>query len=227
MIGRKKKRELEKEENEDESCLHKNKSLLEYQNKCLCSMLDNVKTNLKEKEEENQILNKKIDFLIKFFVKITNNLNVINKMLNCVLEENNIKCEENKNENFIEIVIKNLINNYNNENNENDINKINNNNNENNNLIDEILELKNLKNSFENFTKNLLPLLKNNNFNNNNNENENLEKKISIEIENNNQLKINNDNLKSQNLIFESKITELNSQIETLKSEKFKFFSAY
>ena len=43
MIGRKKKRELEREEAEDDSYLHKNKSLLEYQNKCLCTMIDNIK----------------------------------------------------------------------------------------------------------------------------------------------------------------------------------------
>ena len=81
MIGRKKKRELEKEEAEDDSYLHKNKSLLEYQNKCLCTMIDNLKNNLKEKENEFNKLNKNFDFLLKYFVNFKNNLNLLNKNL--------------------------------------------------------------------------------------------------------------------------------------------------
>ena len=233
MIGRKKKRELEKEEAEDDSYLHKNKSLLEYQNKCLCTMIDNLKNNLKEKENEFNKLNKNFDFLLKYFVNFTNNLNLLNKSLINFLEENNINLEKNEisdNKSSVEIIISNLIKNnniiINNSNNINDNNNKNNiDNNDNNNINDnnnndcnEIIELKNLKNSFEILTKNLLSLLKNKN----NNLNENLEKKISLEIENNNQLKANYDLLNSQNLLNQTKISELSKQIENLKSENFK-----
>ena len=52
MLGRKKKRgEEEKKEDEEESGLHKSKSLLEYQNKSLCTVINNLKDKLKSKEE--------------------------------------------------------------------------------------------------------------------------------------------------------------------------------
>ena len=94
MLGRKKKREVEKEE-EEENGLHNNKSLLEYQNKSLCTLIIDLRNKLKSKEDSYTSLESKFNSLITFFNKFTSAINTLNEDISSALSKNKISINEN------------------------------------------------------------------------------------------------------------------------------------
>ena len=97
MLGRKKKRgEEEKKEDEEESGLHKSKSLLEYQNKSLCTVINNLKDKLKSKEESYSLLETKFNSTISFLNIFTSTLNTLNQEISSALLKNKLSIEESK-----------------------------------------------------------------------------------------------------------------------------------
>ena len=94
MLGRKKKREIEKEE-EEENGLHNNKSLLEYQNKSLCTLILDLRNKLKSKEDSYTSLESKFNSIITFFNKFTSTINTLNEDISSALSKNKISVNEN------------------------------------------------------------------------------------------------------------------------------------
>jgi len=97
MLGRKKKRgEEEKKEDEEESGLHKSKSLLEYQNKSLCTLINDLKSKLKSKEESYMSLETKFKSTISFLNIFTSTLNSLNQEISSALLKNKLSIDNNK-----------------------------------------------------------------------------------------------------------------------------------
>ena len=94
MLGRKKKREVEKEE-EEENGLHNNKSLLEYQNKSLCTLIIDLRNKLKLKEDSYISLESKFNSIISFFNKFTSTINNLNEEIVSALSKNKLSIDEN------------------------------------------------------------------------------------------------------------------------------------
>ena len=94
MLGRKKKREIEKDESE-ENGLHKNESLLEYKNKSLCTLINDLRTKLKSKEESYSSLESKFNSIISFFNLFTTSINTLNQEITSALSKNKISINEN------------------------------------------------------------------------------------------------------------------------------------
>ena len=94
MLGRKKKREIEKDESE-ENGLHKNESLLEYKNKNLCTLINDLRTKLKSKEESYDSLQTKFNSIISFFNLFTTSINTLNQEITNALTKNKISINEN------------------------------------------------------------------------------------------------------------------------------------
>ena len=93
MLGRKKKREIEKDESE-ENGLHKNESLLEYKNKNLCTLINDLRTKLKSKEESYASLESKFNSIISFFNLFTSSINTLNQEITSALSKNKISIKE-------------------------------------------------------------------------------------------------------------------------------------
>ena len=93
MLGRKKKREVEKEE--EENGLHNNKSLLEYQNKSLCTLIIDLRNKLKLKEDSYISLESKFNSIISFFNKFTSTINNLNEEIVSALSKNKLSIDEN------------------------------------------------------------------------------------------------------------------------------------
>jgi hypothetical protein len=93
MLGRKKKREIEKDEGE-ENGLHKNKSLLVYQNKSLCTLINDLRNKLKSKEESYTSLETKFNSIISFFNIFTSTINSLNEEISSSLKKNKISVDE-------------------------------------------------------------------------------------------------------------------------------------
>ena len=93
MLGRKKKREIEKDESE-ENGLHKNESLLEYKNKNLCTLINDLRTKLKSKEESYTSLESKFNSIITFFNLFTSSINILNQEITSALSKNKISIKE-------------------------------------------------------------------------------------------------------------------------------------
>ena len=93
MLGRKKKREIQTEE-EEESGLHKSKSLLEYQNKSLCTLINDLRSKLKSKEESYSSLESKFNSLISFLNIFTSTINSINTDISTALSKNKLSINE-------------------------------------------------------------------------------------------------------------------------------------
>ena len=87
LIGRKKKREVSNDE-EEENALHKSKSLLEYQNKSLCTLINDLRNKLKSKEESYSSLESKFNSTISFFNIFTSTINSINSDISTALSKN-------------------------------------------------------------------------------------------------------------------------------------------
>ena len=94
MPGRKKKREVSTEEDE-ENGLHKSKSLLEYQNKSLCTLINDLRNRLKSKEESFNSLESKFNCTISFFNLFTSTLKSLNDEISSALSKNKISLDEN------------------------------------------------------------------------------------------------------------------------------------
>jgi DNA repair exonuclease SbcCD ATPase subunit len=222
MIGRKKKREKGNNE-EEEGSLHKNNTLLEYQNKQLFTLVNQLRDNISEKEQTNEKLEKNFKNVCELFTYFSSELNKMNDALNISIKENKIEYPENeKTEEKKKIfsssseILKLILT----SNEKFDLNQY------------EIESIKTLSNSINLLSKNLIPLLKDNGeklseiFHETSQDileiNTNLEKKlIEQTTQSNNNLK-EIESLKSQCEIYESKLKESNVQIENLKSENFK-----
>ena len=222
MRGRKKKREKGNNE-EEEGSLHKNNTLLEYQNKQLFTLVNQLRDNISEKEQTNEKLEKNFKNVCELFTYFSSELNKMNDALNISIKENKIEYPENeKTEEKKKIfsssseILKLILT----SNEKFDLNQY------------EIESIKTLSNSINLLSKNLIPLLKDNGeklseiFHDTSQDileiNTNLEKKlIEQTTQSNNNLK-EIESLKSQCEIYESKLKESNVQIENLKSENFK-----
>ena len=92
MVGRKKKRGDTSGDSE-ENGLHKSESLLKYQNKCLCTIIDELKQKLLDKETSYNALYTKFTSLTKFITKCNNQIEQINHSCIMALTENKLKLE--------------------------------------------------------------------------------------------------------------------------------------
>ena len=95
MSGRKKKKDAPTEE-EEENGLHKSKSLLEYQNKSLCTLINDLRAKLKSKEESYSSLEVKFNSTILFFNKFISIINSLNNEISSALSKNKLSVDENK-----------------------------------------------------------------------------------------------------------------------------------
>ena len=96
MLSRKKKREIEKDEGE-ENGLHKNKSLLVYQNKSLCTLINDLRNKLKSKEESYTSLESKFNSILSFFDIFTTTITSLNEEISSALKKNKISIDEKAN----------------------------------------------------------------------------------------------------------------------------------
>ena len=96
MLGRKKKREIEKDEGE-ENGLHKNKSLLVYQNKSLCTLINDLRNKLKSKEESYTSLESKFNSILSFFDIFSTTITSLNEEISSALKKNKISIDEKAN----------------------------------------------------------------------------------------------------------------------------------
>ena len=258
MISRKKKREIEKDESEEDG-LHKNQSLFEYQNKCLCTVINDLRTKLVVQEKSYNILEEKFNALSSFLNKFYVSIDSINEQLDTSIKNNNLTISETQiPENIYTVstssdLIQNIIkNNQSEKNNSTKVKKtqsqsslVNSNNKI---IVDDEEEVDEEKNKEKNipdfepikkFTKlmdtfinKLVPLIKLNQkqfeklFNNLENDiinkNKLLEDSKSIQSKEINRLKLEKEHLKTQSEIYQSKINEIQEQIENLNSENFK-----
>ena len=92
MVGRKKKRGDTSGDSE-ENGLHKSESLLKYQNKCLCTIIDELKQKLFDKEASYNALQSKFTSLTKFITKCNSQLEQLNHSCIMALTENKLKLE--------------------------------------------------------------------------------------------------------------------------------------
>ena len=90
MVGRKKKRGDTSGDSE-ENGLHKSESLLKYQNKCLCTIIDELKQKLSDKEASYTSLHSKFTSLTKFITKCSTQIEQINHSCIMALTENKLK----------------------------------------------------------------------------------------------------------------------------------------
>ena len=92
MVGRKKKRGDTSGDSE-ENGLHKSESLLKYQNKCLCTIIDELKQKLSDKEASYTSLHSKFTSLTKFITKCSTQIEQINHSCIMALTENKLKLD--------------------------------------------------------------------------------------------------------------------------------------
>ena len=96
MLGRKRKKGEVNTEEDEENGLHKSNSVLVYQNKSLCSLIIDLRSKLKSKEESYSSLESKFNSTISFFNKFTTTINTLNKEISTALSKNKISIDENK-----------------------------------------------------------------------------------------------------------------------------------
>ena len=90
MNGRKRNK-IKKEDEEEEDGLHKNKSLLEYQNKSLCTVILDLRSKLKSKENSYNLLETKLNSLISYFNIFSSTINSLNDRIISSLKKNKIE----------------------------------------------------------------------------------------------------------------------------------------
>jgi hypothetical protein len=88
MLGSKRKR-FKKDEGE-ENGLFQSDSLLEYQNKSLCTLITDLKEKLKSKEESYNILSSQFNSTIEFLNIFTSTINSLNDEISKALNKNKI-----------------------------------------------------------------------------------------------------------------------------------------
>ena len=222
MIGRKKKRKKGNNE-EEEGSLDKNNTLLEFQNKQLFTLVNQLRDNISEKEQINEKIEKNIKNVCELFTYFSCELNKMNDALKISIKENKIEYSENERiegKKKIFTSSSEILNLILTSNEKFDLNQ------------NEIESIKTLSNSLNLLSKNLIPLLKDNGeklseiFHDISQDileiNTNLEKKIVEQTTQLNDYLKEIELLKSQCEIYESKLKESNLQIENLKSENFK-----
>lgn len=97
MLGSKRKR-FKKDEGE-ENGLFQSDSLLEYQNKSLCTLITDLKEKLKSKEESYNILSSQFNSTIEFLNIFTSTINSLNDEISKALNKNKISFDTlNKND---------------------------------------------------------------------------------------------------------------------------------
>ena len=94
MLGRKLKAPIEPDEEEEENGLHKNHSLLEYQNKSLCTLISDLRSKLQSKEESYNVLESKFNSIISFINIIDSTINTLNGDISSALIKNKISIDE-------------------------------------------------------------------------------------------------------------------------------------
>ena len=88
MLGSKRKR-FKKDEGE-ENGLFQSDTLLEYQNKSLCTLVTDLKEKLKSKEESYNILSSQFNSTIEFLNIFTSTINSLNDEISKTLSKNKI-----------------------------------------------------------------------------------------------------------------------------------------
>ena len=103
MMNRKKKKEniiVEDEEN----TLFKNNYLLEFQNKSLCTMVEELKEKNSLSEKAYDSLNQKFEALINVFVNITSTFTQLTTACDVALKQHKIENEDNSDDHFTSAV---------------------------------------------------------------------------------------------------------------------------
>ena len=98
MLGHKTKR-AKKDEGE-ENGLFQSDTLLEYQNKNLCTLVNDLREKLKSKEDSFNILSSQFNSTISFLNTFTSTINSLNEEITKVLTNNKISLESLNEENI-------------------------------------------------------------------------------------------------------------------------------
>ena len=98
MIGRKTKRP--KKDEGEENGLFQSDTLLEYQNKSLCTLVNDLREKLKAKEESFDKLSSKFNSTISFLNIFTTTINSLNAGIQKSLSKNKISLNSIKEENI-------------------------------------------------------------------------------------------------------------------------------
>ena len=98
MIGRKTKRP--KKDEGEENGLFQSDTLLEYQNKSLCTLVNDLREKLKAKEESFDKLSSKFNSTISFLNIFTTTINSLNEDILNSLSKNKIELNSIKEENI-------------------------------------------------------------------------------------------------------------------------------
>ena len=248
MLGSKRKR-FKKDEGE-ENGLFQSDSLLEYQNKSLCTLITDLKEKLKSKEESYNILSSQFNSTIEFLNIFTSTINSLNDEISKALNKNKISFDtlnkddvDKKKKTFSSV--SQYLNDLLEKSKEKKEEKNSNNNksthdsNNNNKIIidntdDEEMKDANEKNKDKNKNKEYEPMVnlsRNLTFlidnlipilKLNETQYENLFSNIDEEIAKLSNVKLNLDKYKSENVLQLTKISNLEEKVETLTQEKFK-----
>jgi hypothetical protein len=102
MIGRKKKRQQDKNEEDEEGSLHKNGTLLAYQNKQLFTLVNQLQEDISKQKKSNETIENNFKNLCEIFNYYSSELNKMNDALKISLLENKIEFQENNKSNLEE-----------------------------------------------------------------------------------------------------------------------------
>lgn len=87
-LGRKKKREQAQIEDESSNDLFQNKHLLEYQNKSLGTIIDKLKEELQEKNNNYLELESKLNYLVKYFTNLNITFSQLSEYIVTIAKDN-------------------------------------------------------------------------------------------------------------------------------------------
>lgn len=215
MISKRRKNQNQISE-ENEQSLFNNDSLLEYQNKSLCTIINDLKEKMEEKDKACEELNQKFTNLSEVFVQISGTLEEISSACSLALMKNKIEILENaqkQGEYFggAADILSAIVNQQAEDKQKSTAPKF------------EVVEK--LKNSINTIITKILPILQVNHsvlINNSSNSevqeiNAKLEEAICKQTQNMVKYQNEKESLKSQCEIYQSKLNEISSQIEPLK----------
>ena len=215
MISKRRKNQNQISE-ENEQSLFNNDSLLEYQNKSLCTIINDLKEKMEEKDKTCEELNQKFTNLSEVFVQISGTLEEMSAACSLALMKNKIEIPENDQkpgEYFggAADILSAIVNQQ-----AKDKQKS---------TTPEFEVVQKLKNSINTIITKILPILQANHsvlINNSSNSevqeiNAKLEEAICKQTQNLVKYQNEKESLKSQCEIYQSKLNEISSQIEPLK----------
>ena len=215
MISKRRKNQNQISE-ENEQSLFNNDSLLEYQNKSLCTIINDLKEKMEEKDKTCEELNQKFTNLSEVFVQISGTLEEMSAACSLALMKNKIEIPENDRkpgEYFggAADILSAIVNQQ-----AKDKQKS---------TTPEFEVVQKLKNSINTIITKILPILQANHsvlINNSSNSevqeiNAKLEEAICKQTQNLVKYQNEKESLKSQCEIYQSKLNEISSQIEPLK----------